>query len=167
MILLVLALTACRPAETDALANPLAYLAQTDGYWQVWVANEDGSKPRQLTKQSLDVSRISWFPGGRALLVNFQDGRLFRIDVATGESKALQAPMPGIQDAVVSPDGQRIAFSYGVSESTYDNDVWMFDLASGQPAKLTSAPGLQHDPAWSPDRGASVIFPVGQWRSVP
>lgn len=145
-------------------ANPqpqsLAYLAQTNGYWQVWVADHDGSNARQLTKEERDVARISWFPGGRELLVNVQDGRLFRIDGKTGERRPIQAPMPGIQDAVISPDGKRVAFSYGVSESTYDNDVWMFDLVSGEQTKLTSSPGLQHDPAWSPD-GTFVYFLSG------
>ena len=159
LIVLVAIFSACRLGGNDA-SSSLAYLAQTKGYWQVWVADEDGSRPRQLTKQDLDVSRISWFPGGRELLVNFQDGRMFRVDVITGESKPIQTPMPGIQDAVISPDGKRIAFSYGVSESTYDNDVWMFDVASGEQAKLTSVPGLQHDPAWSAD-GQWVYFLSG------
>lgn len=160
LIMLVALFSACRLGGNDASSNSLAYLVQTKGYWQVWVADEDGSGPRQLTKQDLDVSRISWFPGGKELLVNLQDGRMFRVDVVTGESKPIQAPMPGIQDAVVSPDGKRIAFSYGVSESTYDNDVWMFDVASGEQTKLTSVPGLQHDPAWSAD-GQWVYFLSG------
>lgn len=138
----------------------LAYLAQNDGYWKAWVSDANGRDARLLTEDKLDVSRISWFPGGRELLVNFQDGRLFRIDVANGERTAIQTQMPGIQDAVISPDGKRIAFSYGVNESTYDNDVWMLDVASGEHAKLTSTPGLQHDPAWSTD-GEWVYFLSG------
>lgn len=138
----------------------LAYLAQTDGYWQVWVADIDGENARQLTSEAGDISRISWFPGGRELLVNRQDGRLFRMDINTGERHAIQAPMSGIQDAVISPDGKRIAFSYGINESTYNNDVWMLDLVSGEQGKLTSSPGLQHDPAWSLD-GEWVYFLSG------
>ena len=160
LVVLMALLSACQRGGGEASSSSLAYLAQTKGYWQVWVANEDGSNPRQLTKQDMDVSRISWFPGGAELLVNLQDGRMFRANTTTGESKPIQAPMPGIQDAVVSPDGKRIAFSYGVSESTYDNDVWMFDVTSGEQAKLTSVPGLQHDPAWSAD-GQWVYFLSG------
>lgn len=160
LVVLMTLLSACQRGGGEASSGSLAYLAQTKGYWQVWVANEDGSNPRQLTKQDMDVSRISWFPGGTELLINLQDGRMFRANATTGEAKPIQAPMPGIQDAVVSPDGKRIAFSYGVSESTYDNDVWMFDVTSGEQAKLTSVPGLQHDPAWSAD-GQWVYFLSG------
>lgn len=149
---LALLLAGCAREEPSSPQQAsLAYLAQSDGYWKAWVSDADGEGARLLTEDKLDVSRISWFPGGRELLVNFQDGRLFRVDVASGERTAIQTQMPGIQDAVISPDGKRIAFSYGVNESTYDNDVWMLDMASGEHAKLTSTPGLQHDPAWSAD----------------
>lgn len=158
MMLCLLTLIACGRASPTP--QSLAYLAQTKGYWQVWIADPDGTNARQVTTEPRDVSRISWFPGGREILVNVQDGRLFRLDVASGERSAIQAPMPGIQDAVVSPDGKRVAFSYGVSESTYDNDVWMLDLSSGEQVKLTSNPGLQHDPVWSVD-GAWVYFLSG------
>lgn len=142
-------LIGCHP-KTDAQQS-LAYLAQTDGYWKVWVSDLDGSDAKQLTKDQGDVSRISWFPDGHNLLVNLQDGRLFRVDAATGERLAIQTPMPGIQDAVISPNGKQIAFSYGANEMVYNNDVWMFDVASGAAAKLTAMPGLQHEPAWSAD----------------
>jgi TolB protein len=151
-VLLVLAalISACQNRSTAPTQN-LAYLAQSDGYWQVWVAEQSGANARQLTNTPSDVSRISWFPDGKTLLVNLQDGRMFRVSVADGQSTPIQAPMQGIQDAVVSPDGKTIAFSYGASENTYNNDVWMFDMATGAPLKLTASPGLQHDPAWSSD----------------
>jgi TolB protein len=160
LFLVAAMLSACQP-DADRSGKRLAYLAQSDGYWQVWVAEQNGANAQQLTTTPSDVSRISWFPDGKTLLVNFQDGRMFRVNVANGESTPIQAPMQGIQDAVISPDGKTIAFSYGASESTYNNDVWMFDMASGAPLKLTAIPGLQHDPAWSSD-GKWLYFLSGR-----
>jgi TolB protein len=159
LLMLAALVSACN--RDAASTQNLAYLAQSKGYWQVWVADQNGANAHQLTTTPSDVSRISWFPGGKALLVNFQDGRMFRVNATNGDSTPIQAPMQGIQDAVVSPDGKTIAFSYGASESTYNNDVWLFDIATGAPLKLTSSPGLQHDPAWSSD-GKWIYFLSGR-----
>lgn len=158
-VLFGLLVCACQKPQVESV-HTMAFLAQTDGYWKAWVSGLDGSRPTQVKVGDGDVSRISWFPRGEELLVDLQDGRLLRVNVATGESRPIQAPLPGIQDAVVSPDGKMIAFSYGASESIYNNDVWVFDIASGAPAKLTSMPGLQHEPAWSAD-GAWLYFLSG------
>lgn len=52
-------------------------------------------------------------------------------------------PVRGILRPVVSPDGQRIAF-------TALGDLWVRDSAA-QPRRLTNDPFLDVDPAWSPD----------------
>ena len=59
---------------------------------------------------------------------------------------------PAFDDqAVMSPDGRRVAF---VSSRSGQADVWMLDLASKQLRNLTNHPGGDYRPAWSPD---------GQW----
>lgn len=141
--------------------SSIAYLRVTDNYWEVWITTPDGQGDRQLTRFKSDVSRISWYPNGRDLLVNLHDGRLFEVNTETGESSAIQAPMPGILDAVVSPDGKRATFSLSTSASIDDNDIWTFDLASSQMEKMTSMPRLQHEPTWSHD-GQSIYFLSGK-----
>jgi TolB protein len=154
----LLCLSACRPGSP--VATPIAYLALTDGYWQAWVIEPGQKTPRQLTALKADVSRISWFPDGKALLVNLQDGRLFKVDVATQDAEAIQAPLAGILDAVVSPKGDQATFSLSTSGSVDNNDIWLFDLATGRSRKLTSMSGLQHEPTWSAD-GKWVYFLSG------
>lgn len=139
----------------------LAYLAQSNGFWQVWVADADGDNARLLLPISGDVTRVSWYADASALLVNLQDGRWFKLNPLTGDAEALSPPMPGIQDAVIGPDGQTVAFSFGASESTYNNDLWTVNLANEEVTKLTSTPGLQHDPSWSAD-GQWIYFLSGR-----
>jgi TolB protein len=152
-----LILSSCK---REPQAPALAYLAQSNGYWQVWGSDADGGNPRLLLPIAADVTRISWYPDARAMLVNLQDGRWFKLDTASGNAEALTPPMTGIQDAVIGPDGHTVAFSFGASESRYNNDLWRIDLNSEEVIKLTSVPGLQHDPSWSSD-GAWIYFLSG------
>jgi dipeptidyl aminopeptidase/acylaminoacyl peptidase len=62
-----------------------------------------------------------------------------------------------------SPDGRRAVvqvLTYGYDRPGPDGDLWMVDLESAVPAdpqRLTSAPGVESAPAWSPD-GSSIVF---------
>lgn len=153
---LLLAGCARTPEET-----PIAFLAQADGTWQVWVMPQAGGEPRRVGQLSEDVARLSWFPDGKALLVNLQNGRLMKVDATSGNATSIEAPVTGILDAAVSPDGTHIAYSVSMGESTDRNDIWTLDIATGATQKLTAIPGLQHEPVWAPD-GKSIYFLSGR-----
>ncbi|HSC26061.1 MAG TPA: protein kinase [Vicinamibacterales bacterium] len=55
----------------------------------------------------------------------------------------------------LSPDGTRLAI--GREASPGDGNIWIFDLATGLPAPLTTGPGNDAAPVWSPD-GAWIVF---------
>lgn len=157
-VALGLVLGGCHHAPSSA---PIAFLAQGDGRWQVWwLPTPDGS-PKQVTHLSQDVARLSWFPGGQEVLANLQDGSLIRVNVRTGATEPVTFPFAGILDAVIGPDGHRVAFSMSLADSNDRNDIWTYDLQSGDHRKLFAMPGLQHEPAWSPD-GKSIYFLSGK-----
>jgi serine/threonine protein kinase len=74
-------------------------------------------------------------------------------------SKIGQPTSLGLLSASLSPDDRRVATSY-------DNAIWLYDLATGVPTRLTFGKGAQLDPLWSPD-GKSILYenPVapGTW----
>jgi TolB protein len=148
MLQIFLALLPAQAADQHA---GIAYLAVADGYWQAWVMAADGTAQRQVTRSPYDKNRVSWYPDGKTLLVNGNQGELNRVDVASGEETAVPAPLRGMLDAVVSPDGKRIAFSLSTSGSIDDNNIWLIDADGTHERKLTDMQGLQHEPAWSPD----------------
>jgi TolB protein len=158
MIVTSLLLAGCQRAPID---TPVAFLAQADGHWQVWQIPRPDAPPARLGTMPADVARLSWYPDGRSLLVNLQDGRLFKVDANSGKAEAIKTPTAGIVDAVVSPDGKQIAYSVSMASSSDRNDLWLLDLANDTTQKITAMPGLQHEPAWSAD-GKTLYFLSGQ-----
>ena len=55
----------------------------------------------------------------------------------------------------LAPDYSRVALECW--ESTGGRDVWVYDLARDVPARLTSDPGDDADPVWTPD-GRTILF---------
>lgn len=65
-----------------------------------------------------------------------------------------------VSDPQVSPDGKLVA--YVVSEvdkaaNKGNSDVWVVPVDGGEPKRLTSSPGADNHPRWSPD-GKSIAF---------
>jgi dipeptidyl aminopeptidase/acylaminoacyl peptidase len=56
----------------------------------------------------------------------------------------------------LSPDGTRVVGTR-MDPSTGNWDIWMIDLGSGIPSRLTTQPGVDADAVWSPD-GSQVAY---------
>jgi dipeptidyl aminopeptidase/acylaminoacyl peptidase len=74
----------------------------------------------------------------------------------------------GVGDPQVSPDGKWVV--YVVSEldrssGKSNSDLWMVPLAGGEPRRLTTAPGVDNHPRWSPD-GKTISFVSNRGGSV-
>lgn len=145
-------------AEEPTSDHELAYVAVTHGYWQVWVSRADGSKARQVTKTRTDKTRLSWFPDSKRLLVNLNDGTVAQLDIETGIETRISLDQSPVVDAVVSPDGSRLAFSF--STAIDGNDLWVTGVDGRSAQKLVRMASLQHEPTWSPD-GKSLYFLSG------
>lgn len=141
------------------LADPaIAYLAVTDGYWQAWVMDADGARPRAVTRSAGDKTRVSWVADGRRLLVTRNDGVVVTVDIASGRESPIRLKHQPVLDAVISPDGRQIAYSF--STAIDGNDLWIADLDGSNERKVVRMPVLQHEPQWAPD-GRSIYFLSG------
>jgi eukaryotic-like serine/threonine-protein kinase len=59
----------------------------------------------------------------------------------------------------LSPDGRKLAATIMV-ESTGGCDIWVHDFATATAERITSAPGIEQWPVWSPD-GTRIAFSSG------
>jgi Tol biopolymer transport system component len=108
----------------------------------------------------------AYIPGGKEIVYT-NDGKIHRLNIATGEEKLIpftakvsqelgpkldfpQKVEDGpvkvrlIQDAVESPDGKTLAFS----ALTH---LYVMDIPGGKPRRLTSGNAREFQPVWSPD----------------
>lgn len=129
----------------------VAYLAYTDGYWQAWTMTPDGKNQKQLTRSHYEKSHISWYPNGKALLLNGNQGGLAKVDINTGIEEPIKVALNGMNDAVLSPDGKKIAFSLTTSGSRDDHNIWLVNADGSGARKLTNLKRMQHEPTWTPD----------------
>ncbi|MEO5568559.1 MAG: amidohydrolase family protein [Gemmatimonadaceae bacterium] len=114
----------------------------------------------------------SWTPDGNAIVTSF-GGKLWRVEVPSGRKTEIpisvdveqslgplvkgtitdsdSVTIREIREPALSPDGRRVAFSA-------IGKVWVMDLPSGAPRRLTTATSIvEGSPAWTPD-GQSIVF---------
>jgi serine/threonine-protein kinase len=74
---------------------------------------------------------------------------------AAGHAQPLEAA-PGLYAwPRFSPDGKQLAYS--LDDGQGHTDIWVRDLDRDTPQRLTSLPGRNDDPVWTPD-GGDIIF---------
>ncbi|MBD8528251.1 TolB family protein [Pseudomarimonas arenosa] len=144
----------------SVLAADLAYLAHDGLYWQAAIMADDGANARLITRSAGDKTRLSWYPDGQHLLLNKADGSVVRVAIEDGSEQAIDMPLPGVLDAVVSPDGQQIAFSLSAAGVADANHIWRFTPPKGAVKQVTRMTTMQHEPAWSRD-GTALYFLSG------
>ncbi|HEY8460126.1 MAG TPA: S9 family peptidase, partial [Blastocatellia bacterium] len=92
---------------------------------------------------------------------DFSYSHLWKINVETREKKRLTGGDFTVVDPQWSPDGASIAFvmsKSGVQESSFvdvsdsrNTDIYVISADGGQPRQLTTNPGPDANPRWSPD----------------
>lgn len=69
-------------------------------------------------------------------------------------------PMQPVSDPQISPEGDKVLFTYSKVDSEndrYDSKVWLYDLINKNSKQFTFGNGQDNSPRWSPD-GNMVLF---------
>ncbi|HKT59146.1 MAG TPA: protein kinase [Gemmatimonadales bacterium] len=150
----------------------LAYVAEADGYRQIFVRTLATGEERRLTHETRDDIQPAWSPDGRRLAFvrasadsgqlapsdlngwYFEGGDIWTVDVASGAMNRLVMAAFG---PAWSPDGSHLAFDAAWAGP---RRVWISDTAGLNPRQLTSDSSeavIHAGPRWSPD-GRRLVF---------
>ncbi len=174
--------TGARPAAprfTDVRAARWSY----DGDWiafvsrgpaaqaapQIWLLPFFAGEPAfQLSNLPGGVLDYGWAPDGSiyALSVSTETSarEIWQVLVPGGTAELIWGGDPGIRELAVSPDGQAIVYSTngsGSAEDYLNYDLRILEIGSRDTRRLTSRPGPEVAPLWSPD-GRTIVFQAPQ-----
>lgn len=133
-----------------------------DARGQLWVVDAVDGTRRCLTREPFDHTHPQWSPDGKTIAVtlpnrNYVCSQLALIDVATGARIVVGGKLGVVETFAWSPDGGRILFA-GEPERTFQNDFFVYTVATGEIRRLTD--DLQCLPEWNWSLYAAPSRPV-------
>ncbi|MFN2290853.1 MAG: hypothetical protein ACK2UC_06665 [Anaerolineae bacterium] len=139
----------------------LAFESYRDGNGEIYILDESGDPPLNVSRHPADDRSPAWRPDGGAIAFeSHRDGNweIYLLELTSGAIQRL-TDNPAYDGAPAwNPDGTAIAF-----ESYRDGnlEIYVLSLQDGALRRLTEDPAGDYGPAWSPD-GKTIAFT--SWR---
>lgn len=161
--------------------NAIAFHADFNGAWDLFIVNLEGDLQQRLTKLPMDDVLLSWSPDGKTVAFSSQrNGRMeiYTMDIATSTVRQLTGeadnlppellnPTPGVAPSTPyqytdigawhpewSPDGKQIVFAQ--SDDTLD-EIYVMNADGSDLRRLTENFYEDHNPVWTED-GQHIVF---------
>ena len=137
-----------------------------DGTSGIWVMNSDGTNQIRLTEDANIDSYPAWSPDGSLIaFVSERDGNPeLYVMPPNGSPEVRVTETPTVQEGNPnwSPDGSALAFDACMATSfpcpgTPNYEIFTVNVNGTELRRLTNVPGIDFNPAWSPD-GRQIVF---------
>lgn len=177
-LMLGAALQTSAPAESPATRHndmfgawspdgkQIAFTSDRHGDPEIYVANADGSALRRLTHSAGRDAHPAWSADGRYLLFQSpredKQTRIFRMELDGTGQRSLAATQGFCGVPAPRPKGTAIAFQCSPSTVRFGEPdtpwrIFVIDREGAVPRAVTSGPGNDQVPSWSPD-GKRLLF---------
>ena len=125
----------------------------------LFLADADGGNERQFVTPSDADYDAAWAPDGASIVFTSErhgSADLYRVKRdGTGLERLTDSPAYDDQ-AALSPDGKQLVFVSTRADGTAD--LWTMDVQTRRAKALTSGPGGDFRPSWSPRRSVDCVF---------
>ncbi len=175
-------ITSGLPFDSQPVFSPdgkmIAFTSDRDGSDNLWIANADGSDPKQLSKDKQgDFISPAWTPDGEYVLVsrspeglgtheiwmyNIHGGSGVQVTKSSPTATTTPQQRLNFMGAIASPDGKYFYFARRTGGFSYNVTLplWQIvrrDRVTGDEDVITSAPGSAFRPVLSPD-GKQLVY---------
>jgi eukaryotic-like serine/threonine-protein kinase len=156
----VLRLASLDSGETKALGTANRFGLYTNGRLLVLrgdtlVSQGFDERRMEAAQEALPVAHnVSWFDASRDGVLIYRTGNFSAQQLTwfdrSGTRTGIVGDPANLYTIEFSPDRKKIAVSW-------DDDVWIYDVARGLRSRFTYTPGVDTNPVWFPD-GSSIAF---------
>lgn len=130
----------------------IAFVSNRGGGAQIYTMNTDGSNVRRLLSGFSYLTSLDWSPRGNYIAFSSRYGgtlQLFLLDVKHKTTRQITFGSASHENPSFAPNGIHIVY---VQTSGHNSDLYVVDTRDKElrPYRLTSLPGNETYPAWSP-----------------
>jgi TolB protein len=137
----------------------VAFTRSVDGNAEIFKVNRRGGTPVRLTNSDRIDANPAWSPTGREIAFTSDrsgTAQIYVMDSEGGNVRRVTREGLNNDGATWHPEGTRIAYAHRI-EKGYRYDIAVTDLVTEETRVLTSAPGSNEAPAFSPD-GQRIVY---------
>ena len=150
-----------QPGSSWNRNGQIVFSSDRGGHDEIWVAGDDGSRPRKLTSRSTQAYEPSFAPDGRSLVFESHEisdrgnSRITLFEMSENRYVDLTPPDQDCRQPNWSPRGDYILYQR-LAKGRWD--IWLIDVKTKQHRLATSAgEGNKTDATFSPD-GRFVLY---------
>lgn len=141
----------------------IAYVRQTEGFWQVWTIDLPSGRNTQITTSGSDKRTPCWNGRGNEITYRTNNGVLEVIDIQSRKVNRLEPSLGQLVDPRPSPSGKHLAFARFEPDPADNTNLFVYTFESKKLLRITDSTSLEYAPAWSPDE-TQIAYVGGRGR---